>query len=85
MKRFVVGFFMGAAVGASIIVLVTPRSATEMLKSIQASLSTAIEAGQEAAKTHEKELWDEFHQKLQEKADEKSADTPQNSFKAKMH
>ncbi len=67
MSRFIVGFFLGAAVGASIIILVTPQSGAEMVQSIKTALSTAVEVGQKAAAMHEKELWLEFHQKMNEK------------------
>lgn len=71
MTRFVFGFVFGAAVGASIIILVTPHSGEELMTIMQEQFNTAqerlnaaIEAGQKQAESHEKELWQDFRERI---------------------
>lgn len=73
--RFVVGFLVGAALGAVAVSLIAPKSGAESRLGLTASLTTtrsslidrvraAISAGQRAASTREQELWAEYRQRL---------------------
>lgn len=65
MIRFLMGFVVGSAVGATAVVLVTPWSGAELVASVQKSVTTAISAGQEAARTHEEQMWVEFRERME--------------------
>lgn len=64
MKRFLVGFILGAAVGATIVVLVAPKTGEELKKAARAKWNAALEEGRNVASTQEKELWEEFRKRI---------------------
>lgn len=50
------GFVVGAAVGAALVLLLTPRSGAEIQQAIQDRAQAALEQGQEAAEMRRLEL-----------------------------
>lgn len=75
MKRFLIGFAIGATASAAMVLATTPHSGTETRQRIVKTydyarqritdtVHTAIEAGRTAAAAHEQELWSEFHRRL---------------------
>jgi gas vesicle protein len=64
MKRFVIGFLIGATAGATVVVLVTPKAGKELKRIAKERLDTAIETGKQAAASHEQEMWVEFRRRL---------------------
>lgn len=77
MKQFVIGFVIGAAGSAVVVLATTPESGAETRRRLIVAYSyarqrmldtvhTALEAGRLAAATREQELWAEFHRRLQE-------------------
>jgi gas vesicle protein len=83
--RFMIGFLIGAALGAIAVSLLSPKSGAESRLGLTANLGTArssltervraaISAGQRAASTREQELWTEYRQRLA--SGEKPRDEP---------
>jgi gas vesicle protein len=75
MKRFLVGFVIGAGCSAAIVLATTPRSGAENRQRLTNSYSyarqritekvqNAMEEGRNAASSREQELWADFHQRL---------------------
>lgn len=73
--RFVVGFLVGAALGAVAVAVLTPRSGEETRMGLAVNLSgargtisnklkSAIEAGKRAASSREQELWSEYRKRI---------------------
>jgi len=50
------GFFLGAAIGAGIVLLLTPRSGVETRQEIQDRLHAVVEEGRQAADARRREL-----------------------------
>lgn len=76
MKRFLIGFLIGAPIGAGVVFVVTPASGKELLRSINARFAYAREAGQRAAALREEEMWAEFREKLKHAEARKRAAPP---------
>ncbi len=68
MVRFIFGLAFGSAVGAAIVVLVTPHSGKELVATIRSELSSAIAEANTVAERHEQELWGEFYDRLKKRA-----------------
>jgi gas vesicle protein len=76
MKHFLIGFAVGAPIGASIVLLVTPISGRDLLGAVASHVSGAIEGGKQAAARHEAMLWEEFRGKLQGPIEETRSEKP---------
>lgn len=61
---FVGGVTVGAAVGAAIILLSTPKSGQETRQSLGERWSQAVEQGKRAARDREQELWADFNTRV---------------------
>jgi gas vesicle protein len=75
MKRFLLGFAIGATASAAIVLATTPRSGTETRQQlantyayarqrINEKVQTALSEGRTAATAREQELWSEFHRRV---------------------
>jgi gas vesicle protein len=73
--RFVLGFLIGAAIGAVAVSMLVPKSGEERRAGLVANLGTsqaslsdrlrgAVEAGKRAAATAEQDLWSEYRQRI---------------------
>jgi len=61
---FVGGAVLGAAIGAGIVVFTAPKSGDETRQGISTHWTSAIEAGKQAARRREQELWAEFNTRV---------------------
>ena len=61
---FVGGAIMGAAIGAGIVMFTTPKSGDETRQDISYRWNSALEAGKQAAKRREQEMWAEFNTRV---------------------
>ncbi len=64
MGRFVIGFVVGVAVGATVVILVTPKSGDELVKFAKAKFDAAFTVGKESAAQYEQQMWQEFHKRV---------------------
>lgn len=76
MGRFLLGFVIGASIGAITVLALTPMSGTETRHSLADRFNAALEAGRQATAIREQELWNEFRQRM--KDDQQSATGNQN-------
>lgn len=61
---FVGGVTVGAAVGAAVILLSTPRSGQETRQSLGERWNRAVALGKRAARDREQELWADFNTRV---------------------
>jgi len=80
MKRFLIGFLIGAPIGAGVAFVVTPASGKELLRSVNERVAYAREAGQHAAARREQEMWEEFRKKLKHAEARKLAPPPEGEL-----
>ncbi|MCU0493000.1 MAG: YtxH domain-containing protein [Chloroflexaceae bacterium] len=80
MGQFLLGFVVGAAVGAAAVLVLTPRSGTETRGSISEQLRTALEAGRKATAQREQELWSDFRLRMQAAPQPRKFDEPGSEF-----
>lgn len=66
MVDFLKGLIVGAAVGAGVVVALTPRSGEQTRQWLKQKIDASLEVGRHVAETHEQELWEAFHTKLKE-------------------
>ncbi len=64
MKRFLVGFIIGASVGAAVVIVVTPHSGQELLRRLKARFDYAVEEGIKVYDRYEADLWSEFYARI---------------------
>jgi gas vesicle protein len=69
MGRFLLGFVIGAVIGAATVIISAPRSGTETRHSIGDLIKGALEAARMAAAGREQELWAEFRARLEQKGE----------------
>lgn len=60
MSRFVLGFAIGAAIGAAFVIFTAPRSGEVLRHNISDLLHEAREVAREAREAHESRLWARF-------------------------
>ena len=65
MGRFLLGFAIGAAIGAAAVIITAPRSGSETRQGIRGLLSDTLDVARQASTTREKELWSDFHARLE--------------------
>ncbi len=75
MGRFLLGFAIGAVIGAVVALLFTPASGENSRQDLTKRLGEALEAGKAATNAREQELWVEFRRQLNREA---SADDQNN-------
>ena len=67
MGRFLLGFVIGALLGAAAVIISAPRSGAATRQSIGELASGVLETGRQAAAAREQELWSEFRTRLEKK------------------
>jgi gas vesicle protein len=76
MGRFFLGFAIGAAASAAVVLATTPRAGVDTRQQITNTydyarqritrrVREAMDEGRYAAAAHERELWSEFHKRLE--------------------
>lgn len=61
---FVGGAVIGAAIGAGVILLSTPRSGEETRETLRERWNAALAQGKQAAREREQELWADFNTRV---------------------
>ena len=69
MGRFLLGFAIGAAIGAAAVIIAAPRSGSETRQGIRGLLSDTLDVARQASATREKELWGDFRARLERKGE----------------
>jgi gas vesicle protein len=67
MGRFLLGFVIGAAIGAVAVIVIAPRSGPETRQGIRGLLSDTLDVARRATAAREKELWGDFRARLEKK------------------
>jgi gas vesicle protein len=67
MGRFLLGFMIGAAVGAAAVIFTSPRSGPALRQNIGDTLQGALDAARQASTAQERELWSNFRARLERK------------------
>jgi gas vesicle protein len=67
MGRFLLGFTIGAALGAAAVIFTAPRSGPVLRQSISDTLQAALEVGRHASAAQERALWSDFRARLEKK------------------
>lgn len=77
MGRFLLGFVVGAALGATVVLITTPKSGEAARRSFADTIHVAWDAGRAAATIREQELWNEFHANLKAREQRSATDQSQ--------
>ncbi|MBK9712057.1 MAG: YtxH domain-containing protein [Kouleothrix sp.] len=64
MGRFLLGFVIGAAIGAAAVVISAPRSGTATRQGIRNLVNDTLDVARQASATREQQLWDEYHTRI---------------------
>lgn len=64
--KFIGGLVVGAAVGAAVAFIATPKTGDETRISLSNYWNSALDRGKQAAKDREAELWAEFNTRVKE-------------------
>jgi gas vesicle protein len=67
MSRFLLGFVIGAALGAAAVIFSAPRSGPVLRRLIGDTVQSALDIAREASVTQEQALWSEFRARLEKK------------------
>ena len=67
MARFLLGFAIGAAIGAVAVVVTAPRSGSETRAGIRGLLADTLDVARQASAAHEQEMWVDFRARLANK------------------
>ena len=70
MGRFLLGFAIGAAIGAAAVMFMAPRSGSALRQGIGDTFQGALEAARQASKAEEQALWSDFYSRLEKKSEE---------------
>jgi gas vesicle protein len=65
MGRFLLGFTIGAAIGAAVVIFTTPRSGAGLRQSLGDTFKNALEAARQADAVEREARWAEYRQRLQ--------------------
>jgi gas vesicle protein len=74
MGRFLLGFVIGAVIGAATVIISAPRSGAEARHGIGDLIKGALEAARQAATGREQELWAAFRARLEQKGESTTTD-----------
>jgi gas vesicle protein len=69
MGHFLLGFTIGTAIGAAVVIFTAPRSGSALRRGIGDTIQGALEAARHAGEAHEQELWADFHARLEKKGE----------------
>ncbi len=64
MGRFLLGFVIGAALGAAAVIFTAPRSGPALRGGINDTVQGAIDAAKHATAARERALWSDFRSRL---------------------
>lgn len=78
MGRFVLGFLIGSGIGAGVVMLVVGKSGAETRQQFAERVQRALEVGEQAATSHEQELWARFREQMETQQQQPSPRPPMN-------
>jgi gas vesicle protein len=64
MGRFLLGFVVGAAIGAAVVVITSPRSGRATREGIRNLIDDTREVARQASAQREQEMWSQFRARL---------------------
>ena len=64
MGRFLLGFVVGAGIGAAVVIVTSPRSGQATRQGIRNLLNEALDVARKASTQREQEMWDQFRARL---------------------
>jgi len=64
MGRFLLGFAIGAALGAAAVIFTAPRSGPALRRSIGDTVAGALDAARQATAAEERAMWSDFRARL---------------------
>jgi gas vesicle protein len=67
MGRFLLGFAIGALLGAAAVIFTAPRSGPALRRLIGNTLQGTLDAAREASTAYEQQLWSDFRARLETK------------------
>ena len=70
MGRFLLGFVIGALIGAAAVIVSAPRSGSATRQGISNLIRGTLETARQASASREQELWKEFRARLEQKDSE---------------
>ncbi len=62
MGRFLLGFVVGAAIGAAVVIITSPRSGSEIRQHFTDLFNETLDVARKARDTHEQDLWTQFRE-----------------------
>ncbi|NJK79655.1 MAG: YtxH domain-containing protein [Chloroflexaceae bacterium] len=65
MGKFLLGFVIGAGVGAAAVLLLTDQSGRVNQSNLNARIQKAMKAAEEATARQEQTMWSEFHKRIE--------------------
>ena len=81
MGRFLLGFAVGAAIGAAAVILASPRPGGKT-QSIQELLNDAFDVGRRASNRKQQELWSDYHKRIEDTQQEKPQTPPWTPYES---
>ena len=70
MGRFLLGFVIGAALGAAAVIFTAPRSGPALRRLIGDTFHGTLDAAREASTAYEQQLWSNFRARMENKEKE---------------
>lgn len=64
MGRFLLGFVVGAAIGAAVVIVTSPRSGQATREGIRNLLNDTLDVARQASAQREQEMWGQFRARL---------------------
>lgn len=64
MGRFLLGFVVGAAIGAAVVIVTSPRSGKATREGIRNLIDDTLDVARQASAQHERQMWGEFRARL---------------------
>ncbi len=64
MGRFLLGFVVGAAIGAAVVIVTSPRSGQATRQGIRNLIDDTLDVARHASAQHEQQMWGEFRARL---------------------
>ena len=69
MGRFLLGFAIGAAIGAAAVIITAPRSGSQTREGIRNLLSDTLDVARQARAERERVLWSDFRARLEKRTE----------------
>jgi gas vesicle protein len=77
MGRFLLGFVVGAAIGAAVVVITSPRSGRATREGIRNLIDDTIDVARQARADREQAMWSQFRARLKGEESENRSQKPE--------